>query len=272
MSFSLQSILDGTIKQIEAEGLLPFGSIKLGKRTKPGITLFESLRNSLSMKIDDSVYMYWEWIELERFVSELWTALDESATAFVGRKTSAIAVAFEESLTTEEILKILRNVEFQDSTKGIEAISRRPTKSESSVRYVGKLLGACFTTIGIVEKANNCGYGDLFSTLSSDSRTNIELLSDLDEMAKGFDVPLTTLQPTDSVLILRALGWALEKVNEERKQEDQTPLTLSGFLFETEQSANWSGLSDQAILRRLLAISPETAETQQKAIAKFLAE
>lgn len=271
MSFSLQSVLDETKRQIEAEGLLPFSSIKLGKRTKPGITLFEALRNSLSMKVDDSIYMYWEWIELESFLDEFWRILDNSASVLEGRKTSVIARASEESCTTSDVLRILETAKFE-SPKIISSISRRPTKSEASVRYVGKLLGACFTTIGILEKQNNCGFGDLFSLLADESRTNVELLRHLDDMSRELDSPLESLQPTDSILILRALGWALEKVNDDRKEDDQVSLTLGGFFFETEQSANWAGLSDQAILRRLLAIAPETAETQQKAISKFLGE
>ena len=58
MKLDYESTISGVRQALNEKGFLPFGAIKLGKRTLPGITLHEAFRNSIGMKPDDSVYMY----------------------------------------------------------------------------------------------------------------------------------------------------------------------------------------------------------------------
>jgi hypothetical protein len=150
-------------------------------------------------------------------------------------------------------------------------VTRRPTKSESSVRFVGKITAALLSTLGVIEESRKSGYGDLFSSLTDQVRTNEELLAHLDSMCASIDSTLS-LSPPKSIVILRALGKAFEESNKQRARDDLAELSLSEFFIETEESANWAGLSDSVVLKRFLAISPEDAEAAEKAIAKFLAE
>jgi hypothetical protein len=271
MKLDYESTIAGVRQGLNEKGFLPFGAIKLGKRTLPGITLHEAFRNAIGMKPDDSVYMYWEWEELNAFISGFWVAIDNAASVHLGRRTTGIALAFDETRSLAEMDSLLKKVEFAQ-VNSLESITRRPTRNEASIRFVGKLLGACLSTLAVIETTTSCGYGDLISSLSTSSVSNVNLLKILDERAKSIGIPLGDLSAPESVLIPRALGWAFEKFNADLVAEDQSQLSLAEFFVETESSANWAGLSDQSVLRRLLVIAPEKAEGQIKAITKFLRE
>ena len=271
MKLDYESTIAGVRQSLNEKGFLPFGAIKLGKRTLPGLTLHEAFRNAIGMKPDDSVYMYWEWEELSVYLSGFWAAIDNAASVQLGRRTTGIAMAFDETRTLVEIDSLLEKVEFAQ-VHSLESITRRPTRNEASIRFVGKLLGACLSTLAVIETTTSCGYGDLISSLSTSSVSNVNLLRILDDRARSSDIPLGDLSAPESVLIPRALGWAFEKFNADLAIEDQSQLSLAEFFVETESSANWAGLSDQSVLRRLLVIAPEKAEGQIKAINKFLGE
>jgi len=266
-----ESTIEGVRQSLNEKGFLPFGAIKLGKRTLRGITLHEAFRNAIEMKPDDSVYMYWEWEELSAYISGFWAAIDNAASVHLGRRTTGIAMAFDEARTLAEMDSLLEKVEFAQ-VHSLESITRRPTRNEASIRFVGKLLGACLSTLAVIETTTSCGYGDLISSLATSSVSNVNLLRILDDRARSSGVPLEDLCAPDSVLVPRALGWAFEKFNADLVSEDQLQLSLAEFFVETDNSANWAGLSDQSVLRRLLIIAPEKAEGQIKAISKFLGE
>ena len=271
MKLDYESTIVRVRQSLNESGFLPFGGIKLGKRTAPGVTLHEAFRNAIGMKPDDSVYMYWEWEELGAYISGFWDAIDGAASVHLGRRTTAIAMAFDETRTLAEIDSLFEKVEFAQ-VHSLESITRRATRNEASIRFVGKLLGACLSTLAVIETTTSCGYGDLISSLSTSSVSNVNLLRILDDRAKSSGIPLGDLSAPESVLIPRALGWAFEKFNADLAIEDQSQLSLAEFFVETESSANWAGLSDQSVLRRLLVIAPEKAEGQVKAISKFLGE
>lgn len=269
MTLDYDSTIERIRRQLNETGFLPFGAIKLGKRTLPGVTLHEAFRSAIGMKTDDSVYMYWDWEELGEYISGFWTAVDEAASVRYGRRTTGIAIAFDESRTLVEIDSLLSEVKFTDN-KSLQSIVRRPTRNEVSVRFVGKLMGACLATLSVIESTTSCGYGDLISSFATSAISNVDLLRILDHKARSTGLPLQELSAPESVLIPRAMGWAYEKFNDDLVAEDQLQLSLTGFFMETESSANWAGLSDQSVLRRLLAIAPEKAESQLRAINKFL--
>ena len=265
-------VLKAVQVSLNEKGFIPYGAVKLGKRpNEDGLLFHEAVRTALGMKFDDSVYMYWEWQSLATSLNAMWNALDDSASRIAGRRTTAVASIFEETTNLEEVIALLTDAISSSSSIEFPVISRRPTKSEPAVRFAGKILGALFATLGSLEETRSSGYGDLFSSLTDKPRTNEELLLYLDEMCRAAN-PTLDLNPPKSIVILRALGKALEDTNKARGVDDMSELSLGEFLIETEMSANWAGLSDQVILKRLLSISPEDAEAPKKAIEKFLAE
>ena len=265
-------VLMAAQESLNAKGFIPYGAVKLGKRPNDiGLLFHEAVRTALGMKFDDSVYMYWEWRKLSQALNAMWIALDDSATRVLGRRTTAIASIFVETVTISEVNLLLDDVMSNSSPIDFPKVIRRPTKSESAVRFAGKMLGALFATLGALEETRSSGYGDLFSSLADKPRTNEELLLHLDALCKAAN-PTLELQPPKSIVILRALGTAFEDTNKLRAKEDMPELSLSEFFVETEMSANWAGLSDQVVARRLDSISPEKTGASRNALEKFLAE
>lgn len=270
MSLSQKSICDAMSALLAKEGFLPSGAIKLGVRPGSGKTLHEAFRISMGMETDDSIYMYWEWEEIETFISQFWKVIDQAASDVVGRKTTAIALAHDEKTllsTIQEVISVCR----MEPEPVVNTVTRRFAKREQYIRFTGKLLGACFSTMSILEAVDDDGFGDLFSDLSRLSGNDVNLLRELDERIRKGKIDVTRPKTTSSLPVLRALGWALEETNVLRVADDLKTFSLIEFLHEMEQSGNWSGLSDQSILKRLLSIAPETAEGPKGEIEKFLA-
>ena len=268
---SADSFLEKLRKLFEERGFLSYENSSKDKSSEDASVLHEGVRQVLGLKTEDSVYMYWEWKELSLALNAMWLVLDQAASQLAGRQTTAIAHLFEESVQQEVAVSLLETARNNSQPIEFPSVTRRPTKSESSVRFVGKITAALLSTLGVIEESRKSGYGDLFSSLTDQVRTNEELLAHLDSMCASIDSTLS-FSPPKSIVILRALGKAFEELNKQRAKDDLAEFSLSEFFIETEESANWAGLSDSVVLKRFLAISPEDAEAAEKAIAKFLAE
>jgi hypothetical protein len=264
-------LITGVHDALVKEGFLPFEKIKLGVRPYEGLTLHECIRKELQMKPDDSYYMYWEWRELQGCFNQFWLALDDAASKVIGRRTSAVALAGAEESDVSQVLEMLRIVDVKEISD-FPIPHRRPVLSESQVRFVGKIYGACLQTMGVLSTNSKMSYGELFGQLASDSLSDEEFLSRLDDMCRALVDDVELLVKPKSVVIIRALGFAHQVTNQARVDESLNSLTIAEFLNETNQSGSWAELSDVEILHRLLEIAPEKAEGPLKAIEKFLSE
>ncbi len=216
--------------------------------------------------------MYWEWRDLKPSFDAMWVALDAAASKIEGRRTSAIAFCSPESRNLVEIKTLFDRIDF-DQMSAFPSATRRPTKSEAQVRFTGKLLGAILMAMGTLESVRDSGFGDLFSSLAKEDTSNVNLLALIDDALSQELGDLKLATPPQSIVVLRALGWAIQHMNETRISDELPPFNLSEFFLETESSANWSGMSDKVVLRRLLAMAPEEgADASKRAIEKFLGE
>lgn len=257
------------ISRFRESGFVPYSDSQSDSRKRQELTLHQGIRGVLNMRDDDSIYMYWEWRQLKTAFDSMWTELDVAASRFEGRTTSAIFVCSRPEFTESDLFSFFQMVDVEN-LEAFPIALRRPTKSEGQVRYTGKLLGAVLMTLGIVAEAMDSGFGDLLSSISDAADNEIQLLDHLDGVAKREIGNPHEAKPPSQIVILRALGWAYEEVNKTRVNEDLAEFNFAEFLRETEQSANWSGLTDQLVLKRLLAIAPERADASKKAIDKFL--
>ena len=282
MMKSFESVIESTKELIRQRGFLPVDSIVLGKREGSEITLLEAVHIAIGIHADDSFYAYWEWMELEEFLTALWASLDDAATNLASRTTSAIALATDKSCTKETVLSILESAQIDNKLR-VPVLHRRPDKSftldsyggkksKSLIPGTGKLSWACLVSMGVLVSRLNTGYGDLFSSLTDEVRSNRELLVHLDERCNSIPIDLSDLETVDDSLILRTLHRAWAKRNQELEKDDERKLSISEFLIATDEDANWEGLTDQSVLRRLLQIAPETAAVQLRLIEKYLSD
>jgi|GEM_PF-6060796 len=264
-----ETFVDQLGKIFRERGFLSYESSTKDESRKEALTLHEGIRLVLGLKGEDSVYMYWEWRQLKSSFDVMWAEFDNCASIVEGRTTSAIAFCSKPETSLADVLNVLDLVKTVNLTAFPRAV-RRPTKSESQVRFAGKRLGAILMTLGVASDLTESGYGDLLTTLSNSGEDEIDLLDHLDRVVRREQADATRIAPPSHIVILRALGRAFEKINADRIKDEIPALNFSEFLRETEENSNWAGLSDKDVLRRLLVIVPEEADTSKKAIEKFL--
>lgn len=265
---SADSFLEQLRKLFQERGFLPYESSAKDKLTKDALTLHEGVRQVLGLRAEDSVYMYWEWRQLKSSFDAMWTEFDRAASEIEGRTTSVIALCSRPELSLLDLFQMLDLID-QGNLLAFPQAVRRPTKSESQVRFVGKRLGAILMTLAIAADLTDSGYGDLLSTMSEAGDDEIDLLDFLDRLVIREQLDKASIKAPNQIVIARALGRAFEKTNVDRVKEEFSEFNFLEFLRETESSANWAGLSDKDVLRRLLTIEPETADSSLRAIEKF---
>lgn len=262
--------IEQLIAQFRESGFIPYSHSHSHPKKRKELTLHQGIRSALDMKEEDSIYMYWEWRQLRTSLGAMWSEFDAAASKFAGRTTSIISVCSRPELTVNDLFSLFQLID----AKNLEAFPiavRRPTKSEAQVRFTGKRLGAILMTLGIVAEATKSGFGDLLSSVSVATDDEIQLLDHLDGLVRREIGNPIEASPPSHVVVLRALGRAYEAMNQTRMSEDITEFNFCEFLRETEATANWSGLTDQTVLRRLLVMAPEDlADSSRKAIEKFL--
>jgi hypothetical protein len=271
MTIAPHELIDGVQNLLVTEGFVPFEKIKLGVRPTTGLTLHECIRKTLRMKPDDSYYMYWEWRALQKCFNQFWLAMDNAASEIAGRRTSAVALAGPEESDLSHVLEMLKIVVVKDISE-FPMTNRRPVVSEAQVRFVGKIYGACFQTIGVLATNSKIKYGELFSQLASESLSDEEFLTRLDDRCLSLTNDLSSLAKPKSVVILRALGFAHQISNQVREMESLKRYTIAEFLHATNEIEPWIEFSEVELLKRLLEIAPEKAEGPLKAIEKFFSE
>jgi hypothetical protein len=266
---SADSFLEKLRKLFEERGFLSYENSSKDKSSENASVLHEGVRQVLGLKTEDSVYMYWEWRQLKSSFDAMWTEFDRSASKIDGRTTSIIAFCSRPEISLADLLQVLDLVDQRNLLAFPQAV-RRPTKSESQVRFVGKRLGAILMTLAIAADLTNSGYGDLLSTMSEAGKDEIATLDFLDRLIVREQFDKASIKGPSQIVISRALGRAYEKTNIDRARDEISEFNFSEFLRETESNSNWAGLSDKDVLRRLLTIAPDTAEASKKANEKFL--
>jgi hypothetical protein len=116
------------------------------------------------------------------------------------------------------------------------------------------MIGAILETIGVIAESEDCGYGEVLSWMANPILGDEELLAKLDERCSSRG-PHQQMQDK-STYIPRELGRAYMLVRDQRNDSSGS-LSFSGFVSEQDVEANWEGLSNLSILKRLLVIAPQ---------------
>lgn len=231
-----------------------------------GVSLHEAVRYALDPegKPEDADVSYWNFKTMREFLIAVWREIDEVVTKKQGKKSSALAWSYGKQCSLEEVLEVLslcRNVVVPPVPK----VERRPRGH--NIPQSGKMLGAILETIGVIAMSEDCGYGEILSWVANPVLSDEELLLKLDERCFGQSVGLQ--KQDKSTYIPRELGRAYMLVRDNRNDSSGS-LSFSGFISEQDVEANWEGLSNVSILKRLLLIAPEDSETHLKKISKII--
>ncbi|MEY4081231.1 MAG: hypothetical protein RL430_1661 [Actinomycetota bacterium] len=111
--------------------------------------------------------------------------------------------------------------------------------------------------IVVAKEQREVSFGDLFSDLSKLHLDNEGLLAHVDDIILESKIEIDALPDPVSLVIARLLVSAIAAESEllERESDRSVSLGACEFFALTEENANWAGLSDSAVLDRLLRIS-----------------
>ena len=231
-----------------------------------GVSLHEAIRYALDPKgkPEEADVSYWNFNIMREFLVAVWRELDDVVTSRLGKKTSALSWSYSKHRGKEEVLEVLRQCR-NDAIPAIPILERRP--KGHNIPQSGKMIGAILETIGVIAESEDCGYGEVLSWMANPILGDEELLAKLDERCSSRG-PHQQMQDK-STYIPRELGRAYMLVRDQRNDSSGS-LSFSGFVSEQDVEANWEGLSNLSILKRLLVIAPEDSETHLKKISKLL--
>lgn len=268
-TISLSDVFGVMKENLSESGFKP--SVRQANTKVEGLTIHDSLRSALNMKSEDSVYVYWNWEELIEFLRDAWRRLDAAASEVAERKTSTIAFLFDESQTIVDALNVLDRVDCRNTPRIVMPLRRPTTPGEGTrIPLANTLVGAIVRTISMVVRSHDVSFGDLLSELASVEMGDADLLRIVDRRLGDGIESRTALPPGENVLMMRALVRAFQTAVSVESAESSRFRSFSGFLVHLEQEANWAGLSDQSLLRRLLNVAPETAQSELKRLEAAL--
>ena len=248
-------------------------SAKATKSTNPwvsgSLTLHSAVRISCDMDPGDSVFAYWQWREIRELLDVVWSSIDDRVAQVSGEILPSIVWANQDNRSTDEVVELLHGVN-ASTTPEIESITRRPrrnpkfvsggTMSPSRSSFLlgdGTLQTSLMLSIVVAKEQLDLSFGDLFSDLSKLQMDNESLLAHVDDLTLKSIVDIGAVTDPVSLVIARLLVSAISAQSDllERETDRTTSLRVCEFFAVTEDSANWSGLSDTAVLDRLLRIS-----------------
>ncbi len=252
---------------LRREGFRPSGT---EEGTSIGLTLHEAIRRTLrddGSRLDSDVadVGFWEWEEIRSFLNSVWTALDKVALVQPLGRHSALAWAHQSERTLQEVLSLLEDAEGV-TLPPVPTATRRPVIA--GIPQSGKTLGSILETLAVIHEFTGTPYGDLLSSMASLDLSDEGMLRVLDSQCTSLS---RDLERTDKRSVIpRSLGRAYLAMSKSFEMDEVQAPSFAQFIRLEETESNWSGMSDAALLKRLLAVAPEESETFKKAIARFL--
>ena len=242
---------------VPTELLVDSPTSRVNKRqpTKDPITLFEAVRLAYGFEwkdIEASDVTYWNWRQIRAEMKEIWAALDQASSDFAGRPTKAIPWSYKATCTKDDAIKLVTSAAHISPLSTTSTPLRRP-ESRLMVNP-GKMDAAIVNTCAVVRRNSNLEYSDILCVNLNQDLTDEEFLGLLDERVSvhSYDRQLEDNRDLIPRQLVRA-KMAVQASSEEVR-------TFLDFLRALELSNNISGLSDQALLGRLLRISPESSK------------
>lgn len=252
-------------------GFRPFSAESVGEDST--LTLHDAIRSvlvggSTSSQLPDVAF--WEWREIRPFLRNVWTNLNLSVAQIDSRERSAIAWCNEPTRSFDDVRELLHRSSALP-LRTTPTATRRP--SPRGLVQSAKVAGAIVESLAVLHEISASSYGDLIEGALGDfaePATDLALLTKIDDQCLLSD---SGRDLTDnSTLVPRQLLRAYLKQERQADQRGEF-LTFVNFLHSGIVLNNLAGLSDRALLKRLVQIEPEKpGSSYASAVAKILGE
>ena len=264
------SVISLVSELLQSRGHVSARNFKNGKPWGSGpVTLHTAIRVACDMDPNDSVFAYWQWRELQSLLSEVWGVIDAAVAELTGDTKTAVVWFNETNRNAEEIIAIFSLCTPRSHVQ-IPKVTRRPRRNPKFVRGGdvsparnsfllgdGTLRTSLAVALVVLKEVQAIPYGDLFGGLSDFRGTDEELLAALDDRVLSFAGDPDGISEPVSLVIARLLVQALNSESEllETGSDRARALTYGEFFSMTDENSNWAGMSDVAVVDRLIKIS-----------------
>lgn len=242
---------------VPTESLVDASSAIVNKRqpAKDPITLFEAVRLTYGFdwkEIEYADVSFWNWRQIRNELQQIWAALDHAASRISGSPAKAVAWSYPTTRTLEQIVELVQTAASSTPSPRTTTPVRRP--EPRLMVNPGKMDAAIVSTYAVLQKNGDYVYSDICSWHLEDMLSDEEYLDALDQRVLAAFADHRHDDTRD--LIPRQLVRAKMALH---NSSDQSR-TFLDFLRTLDQTNNLSGLSNQALLHRLLQIAPESSK------------
>ena len=267
---SSQNFFSAVAEALVERGFQPFG-LEVEKNGT-AINLHEAVRFALTGSVNTANLpdtSFWEWQEIRPFLGNVWANLDSAVSVVDPNERSAVVWCHPDSRKIEEVLNLLVEASKRPLLARPSA-TRRPTPR--GLVQSAKVAGAIVEGLAVLHENSPLTYGDLIESVVStlpDLATDLDLLVEIDRLCVRDQVDRSITD--NETLVPRALLRAFIK---ERKAADERGDSLFFLAFLRSESAinNLAGLSDRALLSRLLVLEPERSGSAHDKAARAVVE
>ena len=199
---------------------------------------------------DEADVSYWDFLKLRDYLKKITELIDAELSLIVDKQTHFASWDHEITRTKNDILSLLKSLskKYPDLPTPPKAISR-PQARDMIGR--GKIESAIANTLAVLA-GNGMQYGDLFENIASKSSSNEELLNDLDSQIQRHNCD--RLIYDKQTMVPRSLVQAYLKFKDTAELGTDRNCTLAKFLRSMSTTNNFSGNSDETLIKRLNAV------------------
>lgn len=265
-----QSVVALVLELLQSRGHVSARNFKNGKPWGSGpVTLHTAIRLACDMDPNDSVFAYWQWRELQTLLSEVWGVIDAAVAELAGDSRTAV-VWFNEVNRSAEEISVLFELCAPRSLVEIPKVTRRPRRNPKFVRGGdvsparssfllgdGTLRTSLAVALVVLKEVAEIPYGDLFNSFTEFPGSDEELLAAVDDRVLSIAGDPDRIVEPVSLVVARLLVQALNSESEllETESDRMKALVYGEFFSLTDANANWAGMTDVAVVDRLLKIS-----------------
>ena len=226
----------------------------MAKREAKQIKGVDSAKSSKPQEVhiiaDDADVSFWDFLELREYLQKITELVDAEVALVVGKPTHFAAWEHDGSRSKTDVLKLLNSLSKKHPVlPNPPRATSRPQARDIVAK--GKIEAAIANTLAVMV-GNGMQYGDLFEKIASKLISNEDLLIDLDNYLEQQKCDRLTYD--NKSLVPRNFVQAYFKFKDNADLGTDRNPSLAKFLSSMSTTNNFSGNSDEMLIKRLNAI------------------
>ena len=198
---------------------------------------------------DDADVSFWDFLELREYLKKITELIDAEVALVAGKPTHFAAWDHDSSRSKTDVIKLLNSLSKKHPVlPNPPQATSRPQARDMVAK--GKIEAAIANTLAVMV-GNGMQYGDLFEKIASKLISNEDLLVDLDNYLEQHKCDRLTYD--NKSLVPRNLVQAYFKFKDNADSGTDRNPSLAKFLSSMSTSNNFSGNSDEMLIKRLNA-------------------